>query len=89
MRGPNMEYCAFENTTLAMEQLISMLQSAGEESMTDYVNSMSRHEVRAFREMYETCQRLMEAVVAANDQLDTEARAEFIAETYQEEEDFG
>ena len=25
MRGPNMDYCAFENTTLAMEQLIDVM----------------------------------------------------------------
>lgn len=87
MRGPNMSYCAFENTTLAIEQLIDMLQAASEENMTDFVNSMSRDEVWAFRNMYETCERLMAAVVEANDQMDTESRAEFDAETYQEEEE--
>lgn len=84
MRGPNMSYCAFENTTLAMEQLIDMLQAASEENMTDFVSSMSRHEFQSFRNMYETCERLMEAIVSANDQMDNEARAEFDAEECEE-----
>ena len=29
MRGPNMSYCAAENTALAMEQLIDLVQEGG------------------------------------------------------------
>ena len=42
MRGPNMDYCAFENTTLAMEQLIDMMRDAQEEGITEFFNGMSR-----------------------------------------------
>jgi len=81
MRGPNMDYCAFENTTLAMEQLIDMMRDAQEEGITDFFNSMSRSEMEAFRNIYEVCERLQHAVVEAQEQFDSEARAEHEAET--------
>ena len=84
MRGPNMSYCAFENTTLAMEQLIEMMQAAREEGATDFMNSMSRYEVEAFRNMYEMCERLQHELVATQEQFDDEARAEFDAEEVDE-----
>ena len=82
MRGPNMSYCAFENTTLAMEQLIDMMEAARDEGVAEFINGMSRYEAEAFRNMYEMCERLQHAIVATQEQVDEEAQAE------DEEEEF-
>lgn len=84
MRGPNMSYCAFENTTNAMEQIIEMMAEASQENMTDFVSSMSRREHQAFRNMYDVCERVMAAIVDAQDQMDNEERAGHYAEEGEE-----
>lgn len=84
MRGPNMSYCAFENTTMAMEQIIEMMAEASQENMTDFVSSMSRREHEAFRNMYDVCERVMAAIVDAQDQMDNEERAGHYAEEGEE-----
>ena len=83
MRGPNMSYCAFENTTLAMEQLIDMMEAARDEGVAKFINGMSRYEADAFRNMYEMCERLQHAIVATQERIDEEAQAE----DYEEEEE--
>jgi len=84
MRGPNMSYCAFENTTLAMEQLIDMMQAARDEGVSEFVLGMSRHEAEAFRNMYEMCERLQHELVATQEQIDDEARAEADEEEFED-----
>lgn len=86
MRGPNMSYCAFENTSHAMEQLIEMLETASDEGMRDFLNDMNSREKSAFNEIYDLCVRLQEAVVSAQEQADNEDKAEFDAYEREREE---
>lgn len=80
MRGPNMSYCAFENTTLAMQQLIDMMQAAQDEGVSEFILDMSRDEAEAFRNMYEMCQRLQHEITVTQELVDAAAKAEFDAE---------
>jgi hypothetical protein len=47
MRGPNMSYCAFENTNLALDQLIDMVGEAIDEN--EPLEFSSNQEAYAFR----------------------------------------
>ena len=58
MCGPNMSYCAFENTGAAMDQVAEMLDVAVEEGEALQFSSPS--EARAFDELYEKCRAMME-----------------------------
>ena len=53
---PNMSYCAFENTTLAMGQLLGMM------SQVDCLKelSLSRDELRAFHNLKDLCEQFLE-----------------------------
>lgn len=46
--GPNMDYCKFENTVLAIKQCLRDLAEPEVETMDEYVAQMSDHERRAF-----------------------------------------
>lgn len=54
---PNMSYCAFENTSNAMDQVANMLEEALQE---DEPLELNRYEQRAYEGMYERCRALME-----------------------------
>ena len=54
---PNMSYCAFENTSNAMDQVASML---GEALQANEPLELNRYEQRPYEEMYEKCRALME-----------------------------
>jgi hypothetical protein len=49
---PNMSYCMFQNTLLAMEQLNTFLAEARGEELMD----ISRDELRAMMELYNQCE---------------------------------
>ena len=53
---PNMSYCAFENTTLAMGQLLGMM------SQVDCLKELglSRDELRAFHNLKALCEQFLE-----------------------------
>lgn len=64
-RYPNMSYCMFENTKLAMDQLIDNMREAlenGREGAHEFLNDMSREERRAFNEMFGMCEDLMNCI---------------------------
>lgn len=64
-RYPNMQYCMFENTKLAMDQLIDSMREAlenGREGAHEFLNDMSREERRAFNEMFGMCEDLMNCI---------------------------
>ena len=56
MRGPNMSYCAAENTALAMEQLIDLVKEGGEE----YIRDLSRYERTGHIDLINLCQAYLE-----------------------------
>lgn len=60
--GPNMDYCAAENTYLAIEQLIDILERDG-------LEDRSRRELKALKEIQYSAQYLAEL---AEDLLDIE-----------------
>jgi hypothetical protein len=49
MRGPNMSYCAFENTNLALDQLTYMVAEAIDDN--EKLDFSSRDEEYAFRQI--------------------------------------
>jgi len=53
---PNMSYCAFENTTLAMGQLLGMMQQVDSLQELD----LSRDELRAFHNLKALCEQFLE-----------------------------
>lgn len=54
---PNMSYCMFENTRLAMDQIMETLQEAfNEGDIKDFINNLSHSERRAFQELYQICE---------------------------------
>ena len=65
---PNMSYCQFENTMLAMEQVIGTLEAKGGGAL----RKMGRDEQRAMSRLYDLCQSYL---CLANDAWD-EARDE-------------
>lgn len=52
---PNMSYCMFQNTQMAMDQLITFMQEADQDDMLD----MSRDELRAMQELFGYCEQYM------------------------------
>ena len=52
---PNMSYCMFQNTQMAMDQLITFMQEADQDDMLD----MSKDELRAMRELFGYCEQYM------------------------------
>jgi hypothetical protein len=52
---PNMSYCMFQNTQMAMDQLITFMQEADQDDMLD----MSKDELRAMRELFGYCEQFM------------------------------
>ena len=57
---PNMSYCAFENTALAMRQLLNMMRNV--DSLQDL--DLSGDELRAFRELKDSCEMFLEGAEA-------------------------
>ena len=57
---PNMSYCAFENTTLAMRQLLNMMRDVDSLQELD----LSHEELRAFRELQLLCEEFAEGAEA-------------------------
>ena len=55
---PNMSYCMFENTQLAMDQLVTFLQEADQDDMLD----ISKSELRAMRELVGYCEQYIRLV---------------------------
>jgi hypothetical protein len=55
---PNMSYCMFENTQLAMDQLATFLQEADQDDMLD----ISKSELRAMRELVGYCEQYIRLV---------------------------
>jgi hypothetical protein len=53
---PNMSYCAFSNTTLAMRQILNMMREVDSLPELD----LSRDEFRAFRELQDLCAQFIE-----------------------------
>ena len=49
---PNMSYCMFQNTQMAMDQLITFMQEADQDDMLD----MSKDELRAMQELFGYCE---------------------------------
>lgn len=54
---PSMSYCAFENTSLHLDQVMNMLDEALQENEPLDLNE---YEQRAYNRMYEQCRRLMD-----------------------------
>lgn len=52
MSHPNMSYCMFQNTLLAMRQLLGAMEDEG----VELLNDLSREERRAFDEMFNACE---------------------------------
>jgi hypothetical protein len=57
---PNMSYCAFSNTTLAMHQLLNMMREVDSLQELD----LSHDEFRAFRELQDLCELFAEGAEA-------------------------
>lgn len=55
---PNMSYCMFQNTKLALDQVNEFMIEADEDDMMD----MSRDEVRAMRELVGYCEQYLQLV---------------------------
>lgn len=67
MRGPNMSYCAFENTSRAIDQLIGMLVEATEEC--EKLDLMD-FELKAYNEMRDKLADLAQVMDEYEDMLD-------------------
>lgn len=53
---PNMQYCMFENTSNAMDQIADAIQVAIDDQA---LLNLNRYEDRPFNEMWEKCRSLM------------------------------
>lgn len=62
----NMSYCMFENTMLAMRQLISAMYEEG----SDILNDMNDHERRAFERLIDDCEQFRELAEDIKEQAD-------------------
>ena len=60
---PNMSYCMFQNTQMAMDQLVTFMQEADQDDMLD----MSKDELRAMRELFGYCEQYMKLVEEFDD----------------------
>ena len=57
-RYPNMSYCMFENTLLAMGQLLDHMNYAldkGPNEVKEFLDDMSKEELTSFRELFNMC----------------------------------
>ena len=72
---PNMSYCAFENTSNAMDQVAGMVEAALESREPLELN---RYEQRPFNEMHEKCRAMMALL---------ERYQEMVEELQEDEED--
>lgn len=52
MRGPNMSYCAAENTAAALDQVVDMVSEGGEE----YISNLSTYEKTGHLDLIQLCQ---------------------------------
>ena len=55
---PNMSYCMFQNTQMAMDQLVTFMQEADQDDMLD----MSKDELRAMQELVGYCEQYIRLV---------------------------
>ena len=69
MRGPNMSYCAFENTQLALEQLYNMVSDAIDDNK--HLKFTSRDEEYAFENIQYTMRELMHTMERYADMVET------------------
>jgi len=69
MRGPNMSYCAFENTQLALEQLYNMVSEAIDSN--ERLKFTSRDEEYAFENIQYTMRELMHTMERYADMVET------------------
>ena len=69
MRGPNMSYCAFENTQLALEQLHNMVSDAIDDNKP--LELSSRDEEYAFENIQYTMRELMHTMERYADMVET------------------
>ncbi len=59
---PNMSYCMFQNTRLAMEQLIEAMNEAvsqGPEGIREFFQDMDRSEKQALSDIFNMCEDYM------------------------------
>lgn len=61
---PNMSYCMFQNTRMAMDQLAEFMQEATQDDMLD----MSKDELTAMRELVGYCEQYLRLVEDFDDQ---------------------
>lgn len=66
---PNMSYCAFENTELAVNQLIRMVSTAVDE---DYLLFLSTDERRAYNRLRDAMEVLADLMEAHDEMEDSE-----------------
>lgn len=52
MRGPNMSYCAAENTAAALDQIVDLVSEGGEE----YISNLSTYEKTGHLDLIQLCQ---------------------------------
>lgn len=70
---PNMSYCQFENTTRAIDQLITNMQEAIEKGKcTEFVEDMNQYEREAFETMVTKITELQEMMETMYDIVDLE-----------------
>ena len=65
MSGPNMTYCMFENTTLAIDQIVGILSETldgGPEAIVEFKKGMSREELRYYRYIMDSASKLIESL---------------------------
>ena len=54
MRGPNMSYCAVENTASAMEQVLDLMQDF--DTVEDWLHSLNEYERASVHELLRACE---------------------------------
>lgn len=59
---PNMSYCQFENTAVAMEQIMETIDDHIEEfnSLDNFEDFLSRYELRGYKKILELSERLLD-----------------------------
>lgn len=65
---PNMSYCMNENTLAALEQVLTAMQEQGPE----FLKELSPQELRAFNELYQTCEAFMLLAEELQSEVDNE-----------------
>ena len=69
MSYPNMSYCMCENTLLALQQVLSAMRDEGPQFIID----MNKQELRAFKELVNTCEDFLNATEDLEDELNKES----------------